>query len=132
MRRRIAARRRSRNSFIWNGRIIRDFAYGISLLTAATDDAIVVDGSGSRDRLWESVKQSVKQPANKRNALMTTEEYFGTPETKQPTELIYGVLRVADSPMPRHQAAVGDFFIALATHVRDIQLGDVWLSPLDV
>lgn len=63
---------------------------------------------------------------------MTTEEYFRTPETKQPTELIYGALRVADSPMPQHQAAVGDFFMALATHVRDRSLGDIWLSPLDI
>lgn len=30
--------------------------------------------------------------------LMTTEEYLQTPETKTPTELIYGVLQVADTP----------------------------------
>ena len=63
---------------------------------------------------------------------MTTEEYLNTPETKQPTELIYGSLRVADSPMPQHQAAVGDFFLALASHVDENQLGRVWLSPLDI
>jgi Uma2 family endonuclease len=63
---------------------------------------------------------------------MTTEEYLKTPESKAPTELIYGVLRVADSPMPSHQAAVADFYLALSTHVREQRIGDIWLSPLDV
>ena len=63
---------------------------------------------------------------------MTTEEYLRTPETKVPTELIYGALRVADSPFAPHQAAVGDFHIALASHVREYGLGRIWLSPLDV
>jgi len=63
---------------------------------------------------------------------MTTAEYLNTPETVNPQELIYGVLRVADAPAPKHQAAVGDLFLALATHVRHEQSGDVWLSPIDV
>jgi Uma2 family endonuclease len=63
---------------------------------------------------------------------MTTAEYLNTPETVNPQELIYGVLRVADAPAPRHQAAVGDLFLALATHVRHELSGDVWLSPIDV
>ena len=64
--------------------------------------------------------------------LMTTEEYLDTPETLIPTELIYGVLRVADSPFAPHQAAAGDFFLALTGHVREHRLGEVLLSPLDV
>jgi Uma2 family endonuclease len=75
---------------------------------------------------------TVKRMAAVRNDRMTTQEYLDTPESKKPTELIYGALRVADSPMPRHQAAVGDIFMALAPHVRERRLGDVWLSPLDV
>ena len=63
---------------------------------------------------------------------MTTTEYLNTPETLNPQELIYGVLRAADAPAPSHQAAVGDLFIALATHVRDEQSGEVWLSPIDL
>jgi Uma2 family endonuclease len=63
---------------------------------------------------------------------MTTAEYFNTPESKLPTELIYGALRVADSPMPRHQAAVRDFCVALVEHLRETRAGEVWLSPLDV
>lgn len=64
--------------------------------------------------------------------LLTTEEYLRTPETLRPTEVIYGALRVAESPTPRHQQAVGAFYLALALHVRDRRLGTVFLSPLDI
>lgn len=64
--------------------------------------------------------------------LLTTDEYLRTPETLQPTELIYGALRVADAPAVRHQQAVGAFYLALAPHVRERRLGRVLLSPLDI
>lgn len=63
---------------------------------------------------------------------MTTEQYLKTPETVTPTELIYGVLRVADSPTPRHQAVLLDLAVAVRAHVRDRDLGRVWIAPLDV
>jgi Uma2 family endonuclease len=64
--------------------------------------------------------------------LMTTEEYLQTPETKTPTELIYGVLRVADTPLPRHQRAVRDLCLALVKYTEENNLGEVWISPLDI
>lgn len=64
--------------------------------------------------------------------LMTTEEYFRTPEALAPTELAFGVLRVADSPTPRHQALVFQLALALERHVRERDLGHIWISPLDV
>jgi Uma2 family endonuclease len=63
---------------------------------------------------------------------MTIGEYFQTPETVAPQELIYGAMRVADSPTPRHQRAVGQLFLALTEHLRPRWLGEVWLAPLDV
>lgn len=81
---------------------------------------------------WSDRQELVKRAVLAKHERMTTEEYLRTPESKAPTELIYGVLRVADSPMPRHQAALADFFLALAPHVREQRLGQVWLSPLDV
>jgi Uma2 family endonuclease len=63
---------------------------------------------------------------------MTTEEYCQTPETNRPSELIYGIPRVADSPLAPHQAAVFDLALALVQHVREKGLGEIWVSPLDV
>lgn len=64
--------------------------------------------------------------------LMTVDEYFKTPETVKPMELAFGVLRVADSPTPRHQSAVAELFYTLRGHVRARRLGTMWLAPLDV
>ena len=63
---------------------------------------------------------------------MTTAEYLRTPESLVPTELIYGKLRVADAPMPRHQRAVRDLCLALVEHAESRGLGEVWISPVDV
>lgn len=63
---------------------------------------------------------------------MTVEEYFRTPEALTPMELVYGVLRVADAPAPRHQSAVLGLCMALDRHVRGRGLGKVWIAPLDV
>lgn len=64
--------------------------------------------------------------------LMTIDDYFATPESLAPTELAFGVLRVADSPSARHQSVVLDLLIALDHHVREKRLGRMWVSPLDV
>jgi Uma2 family endonuclease len=63
---------------------------------------------------------------------MTLREYFDTPESVTPQELIYGAMRVAESPTPMHQAAVGALFLALHEHVVGRRIGQVWLAPLDV
>jgi len=65
--------------------------------------------------------------------LMTVDDYFAyTPFSLKPMELIYGAVRVADSPLPRHQSAVAELFRSLDAHVRSRTLGRMWLSPLDV
>ena len=64
--------------------------------------------------------------------LMTVDDYFKTPETLRPMELVYGVMRVSDAPTPRHQSAVLSLCLALDGHVRPRKLGRVWISPLDV
>ena len=64
--------------------------------------------------------------------LMTVDDYFRTPVTVLPTELVFGVLRAAEAPTPRHQSAVGALFLALDRHVRERDLGRMWLAPLDV
>lgn len=65
--------------------------------------------------------------------VMTVGDYFTkTPYTAKPMELIYGALRVAESPTPRHQSIVAELFRALDAHVRANALGRMWLAPLDV
>lgn len=64
--------------------------------------------------------------------VMTTVEYFDTPETVLPAELAYGKLLVREAPSVEHQSAVGAFFVSLREHVRARRLGEVWVAPLDV
>ena len=64
--------------------------------------------------------------------LMTVDDYFRTPETVLPMELIYGAVRVAEAPTPRHQSAVAALFLTLERHARERGLGRMWLAPLDV
>jgi Uma2 family endonuclease len=63
---------------------------------------------------------------------MTTVEYLQTPETVLPRELAFGVLRVAESPVVRHQRVVRDLTIALTTFTRERRLGEVLPAPMDV
>ena len=64
--------------------------------------------------------------------LMTIDEYLRTPETVVPAELRFGVLRVAESPTPRHQSAVARIFRTLDGYVGAHGIGEIWLAPLDV
>src|ERR1051326_5136739 len=65
--------------------------------------------------------------------LMTVDEYFTkTPETLRPMELVYGLLRAAESPTVRHQQAVLRLAIALDKHVTSKGIGRVFVAPLDV
>lgn len=63
---------------------------------------------------------------------MTVQEYFRTPETVLPQELIFGVLRVADAPFISHQRIVLELAVALRAHARAHDGGEVVISPADV
>lgn len=63
---------------------------------------------------------------------MTLQEYFSTPETVVPQELIFGVLRVADAPFVSHQRVVLELAVALRAHVQAHRSGEVVISPVDV
>jgi Uma2 family endonuclease len=65
--------------------------------------------------------------------LMTVDEYFTkTPESAKPMELVFGLLRAAESPTVRHQQAVLRIAIALNAHALEHALGQVFVAPLDV
>ena len=63
---------------------------------------------------------------------MTTAEYLQTPETVLPRELAYGELRVAESPSVSHQRVVVELTLALVPFVRQRQLGEMLVAPMDV
>jgi Uma2 family endonuclease len=94
------------------------------------DDGIVVVGIGGETcgvslQIW-------RRRARPRRTRMTLAEYFETPETVVPQELIFGVMRVAESPTTMHQEAVAAMFLALHTHLQRDGSGQVWFAPLDV
>jgi Uma2 family endonuclease len=99
-----------------------------SSFDVAQDDPELAEGSSSGQKDEEVVRKASLQ----QEQTMTTAEYLRTPESLMPTELIYGTLRVAESPLPRHQAVVLDLAMALTPHVQERRLGQIWISPLDV
>lgn len=63
---------------------------------------------------------------------LTTTDYFRMPETLLPQELVWGMVRDAPAPAPRHQSAVLRFVLALAPHLEETDGGQVFVSPIDV
>jgi len=68
----------------------------------------------------------------KKERRMTLTQYFATPETLVPQEVVFGGFRAADAPFSMHQRVVARLFVALHDHVEPRALGEVWLAPLDV
>src|SRR5688500_15151054 len=65
-------------------------------------------------------------------AVLSTAEYLQTAESMRVQELIYGTLRVEESPSPRHQSLLLELAILMRVFVRQHRLGTVWIAPLDV
>ena len=63
---------------------------------------------------------------------MTIAEYFATPESLIPQELIFGVMRVADAPFVNHQRLVLRLATALQAHADQTSAGEVFVAPIDV
>jgi len=107
------------------------------LLFAADDGIVVVERSERSEAVeasyWPRRKKAKKeQKQRKERRSVTTGEYLQTPETVLPCELAYVVMRVAEAPTVKHQRIVGELFLSLTAHVRERQLGEVLLSPIDV
>ena len=81
------------------------------------------------DHLFQG--KTAKNRKRKKN-VMTTLEYFRTPETTLPSELAYGVMRVAESPVVNHQRVVRDLTIALTLYTRAHRVGEIFPAPMDV
>ena len=69
---------------------------------------------------------------SRRKVHMTVMEYFNTPETLLPAELIYGEMRVSDAPFVSHQRIVLKLATILNAHTRQYGEGEVFVAPIDV
>ena len=65
-------------------------------------------------------------------SVLTTSEYLQTAESSRVQELVYGTLRVAESPTATHQSLVLELAVSLRQHVLSRKLGTIWIAPLDV
>lgn len=63
---------------------------------------------------------------------LTTTRYFEGPETVAPQELVYGLVRDAPAPTPRHQDTVGITYRQLQLYLERTGYGKAWVSPIDV
>ena len=64
--------------------------------------------------------------------VLTTAEYLQTVESMRVQELIYGRLRVEDSPLFRHQNLLLELAVLLRVFVGQHKLGTVCIAPQDV
>ena len=64
--------------------------------------------------------------------VLTTAEYLQTAESMRVQELIFGTLRVAESPSFRHQDLLLELAILMRVFVGQHKLGTVCIAPLDV
>jgi hypothetical protein len=56
---------------------------------------------------------------------MRTNDYFHTPETLRPQELVYGFVREAAAPSAVHQRVVGAMYSSLWQHLERTGAGEV-------
>jgi Uma2 family endonuclease len=59
-------------------------------------------------------------------------DYFKRPESLEPMELVYGVVREPPAPRYGHQSLLTHLGALLYRHVRERQLGQVCVAPVDV
>lgn len=65
-------------------------------------------------------------------AILTTAEYLQTVESMRVQELIYGTLRIAESPLVRHQQLLLELAVLMRVFVGQHKLGTVIIAPQDV
>lgn len=63
---------------------------------------------------------------------LTYEDFLQLPDDGKRHEIIDGVHYVTPSPLVRHQRILGRLHLFIGSFLRDRELGEVFLSPLDV
>ena len=75
-------------------------------------------------------EQTAEPGVTRRRA--TPEEFWALPESVLPIEYVNGEIVMAPTPTVIHQAVLFNIAVALRDHVRQSDLGRIFLSPLDV
>jgi Uma2 family endonuclease len=91
----------------------------IDTLPGASDHAGATLGSGDDDAMATRI-------------VLTYADLVAMPSDGKRYELHEGEIYMTAAPRPRHQQVVGNLHLILATHVRRLGLGEVFLSPIDV
>ncbi len=63
---------------------------------------------------------------------LTYEDFLQLPDDGKRHEIIDGVHYVTASPLARHQLVLGNLHFLIKAHLREHDLGEVFLSPFDV
>jgi Uma2 family endonuclease len=90
------------------------------MLRSCNDDGIVCMNTMKSER-------ALSVPSS-----MAVDDYVRAAGNVQPMEIVFGALRIADAPTPRHLSAVRALARVLDRHVRAHRLGHVLLAPVDV
>jgi len=64
--------------------------------------------------------------------ILTYADLVALPDDGKRYELHEGEIYMTPSPRPRHQQVVGNLYLIIAEHVRRLDLGEVFVSPIDV
>jgi Uma2 family endonuclease len=103
---------------------VRNFCF----LHSRSDDENVVGMGGrvmsERPTVWGELPPD--------GTVLTTSEYLQTAESMRVQELIFGTLRVAESPTVRHQDLLLELAVLMRVFVGQHRLGRVFVAPLDV
>ncbi len=67
-----------------------------------------------------------------KRVILTYDDYAEIPADGKRYELWEGEIQVTPSPARKHQVATGNLFALLRAHVREHQLGTVFIAPFDV
>ena len=85
----------------------------------------------SLSRLGKAAGRAMQLNTTRAEGHMTLEQYYQTPETLLPQELIFGAVRAADAPFVPHQRLVLRLASTLQAHVSDLNAGEVFVAPVD-
>jgi Uma2 family endonuclease len=91
------------------------------------DETVVVMGGrvmSERPTVWGELPPD--------GTILTTAEYLQTAESMRVQELIFGTLRVNESPSFRHQNLLLELAVLMRVFVGQHKLGTVCIAPLDV